>query len=60
MPHSKEKLQSLEEQIRVVEGLEAADLCLVPDVALPTDFKTLEFDKYKGSSYLRVHLAMYY
>ncbi|RDX85505.1 hypothetical protein CR513_33291, partial [Mucuna pruriens] len=41
-------------------GLEAADLCLVLDVGLPTDFKTLEFNKYKGSSYPRVHLAMYY
>ncbi|RDX97824.1 hypothetical protein CR513_19359, partial [Mucuna pruriens] len=29
------------------------------DVGLPTDFKTLEFDKYKGSSCPRVHLAMY-
>ncbi|RDX73767.1 hypothetical protein CR513_46574, partial [Mucuna pruriens] len=34
-------------------------LCLVPNVGLPTDFKTSEFDKYKGISYPRVHLAMY-
>ncbi|RDY00544.1 hypothetical protein CR513_16262, partial [Mucuna pruriens] len=26
---------------------------------LPANFKTLEFDKYKGSSCPRVHLAMY-
>ncbi|RDY09932.1 hypothetical protein CR513_05620, partial [Mucuna pruriens] len=40
-------------------GLEAADLCLVPDVRLLADSKTLEFDKYKGSSWPCVHLAMY-
>ncbi|RDX77616.1 hypothetical protein CR513_42235, partial [Mucuna pruriens] len=56
--------QSLEERLQVVEGknsygLEAADLCVVPDVGLSADFKTLEFDKYKGSSCPRVHLAMY-
>ncbi|RDX71675.1 hypothetical protein CR513_48949, partial [Mucuna pruriens] len=40
--------------------LEAIDLCLVPNVGLPADFKTPEFDKYKGSTCPRVHLAMYY
>ncbi|RDX57697.1 hypothetical protein CR513_63041, partial [Mucuna pruriens] len=40
-------------------GLEAVDLCLILDVGLPTDFKTSEFDKYKGSSCPRVHLVMY-
>ncbi|RDX67118.1 hypothetical protein CR513_54049, partial [Mucuna pruriens] len=44
------------ERLHVVEGgdryrLEVVDLCLVPNVGLPVDFKTLEFDKYKGSSY---------
>ncbi|RDX77674.1 hypothetical protein CR513_42168, partial [Mucuna pruriens] len=39
--------------------LEAIDLCLVPNVGLSTDFKALKFDKYKGSSCPRVHLAMY-
>ncbi|RDX69171.1 hypothetical protein CR513_51745, partial [Mucuna pruriens] len=34
-------------------GLEAVDLCLVPDVGLLADFKTPEFNKYKGSSYPR-------
>ncbi|RDX79708.1 hypothetical protein CR513_39849, partial [Mucuna pruriens] len=29
------------------------------DVALPTNFKTPKFEKYKGSSCPRVHLAMY-
>ncbi|RDY06638.1 hypothetical protein CR513_09343, partial [Mucuna pruriens] len=64
VPLSKEKWQSLDERLRAIEGgniyeLEAVDLCLIPDVGLLTDFKTLEFDKYKGSSYPRVHLAMY-
>ncbi|RDX79698.1 hypothetical protein CR513_39838, partial [Mucuna pruriens] len=62
---TEDKWQSLEEQLRAMEGgnqsgPEAMDLCLVPDVDLPTDFKTLEFDKHKGSSYLRAHLVMYY
>ncbi|RDX63194.1 hypothetical protein CR513_58401, partial [Mucuna pruriens] len=39
--------------------LYAADLCLVSDVILPIDFKTLKFDKYKGSACLQTHLAMY-
>ncbi|RDX83321.1 hypothetical protein CR513_35762, partial [Mucuna pruriens] len=61
---SEEKWKSLEERLRASEGgdkygLEAIDLCLVPDVGLPTNFKTLEFDKYKGSSYPCVHLALY-
>ncbi|RDX70656.1 hypothetical protein CR513_50080, partial [Mucuna pruriens] len=30
--------------------LEVVDLCLVPDVGLHANFKTPEFDKYKGSS----------
>ncbi|RDX64296.1 hypothetical protein CR513_57154, partial [Mucuna pruriens] len=64
VPQSKEKWQSLEERLYAVEGgdrygLEVVDLCLVPDVGLPANFKTLEFDKYKGSSCPRVHLAMY-
>ncbi|RDX70172.1 hypothetical protein CR513_50611, partial [Mucuna pruriens] len=59
---SEEKWQSLEEWLCAVEGrdrygLEVVDLCLVPNVGLPADFKTPEFDKYKGSS---CHLAMYY
>ncbi|RDY11797.1 hypothetical protein CR513_03486, partial [Mucuna pruriens] len=41
-------------------GLEATNLCLILDVGLPVDFKTPEFDKYKGSSYPIVHLAMYF
>ncbi|RDX74820.1 hypothetical protein CR513_45379, partial [Mucuna pruriens] len=64
VPPSEEKWQSLDERLHVVKGgnrygLEAVDLCLIPNVGLPADFKTPEFDKYKGSSCPRVHLAMY-
>ncbi|RDY02074.1 hypothetical protein CR513_14512, partial [Mucuna pruriens] len=63
-PLGEEKLNSLEERVRIIEGtdshgLDAIDLCLVLDIALPTDFKTPKFEKYKGSLCPRVHLAMY-
>ncbi|RDX95564.1 hypothetical protein CR513_21895, partial [Mucuna pruriens] len=61
---AEDKWRSLEKRLHVVEGgnrskLEVVDLCLIPDVDLPIDFKTSEFNKYKGSSCPRVHLAMY-
>ncbi|RDY03637.1 hypothetical protein CR513_12759, partial [Mucuna pruriens] len=40
-------------------GVDAIDLCFMPDIALLTDFKPPKFEKYKGSSCPRVHLAMY-
>ncbi|RDY12556.1 hypothetical protein CR513_02624, partial [Mucuna pruriens] len=63
-PISNEKLSSLEERLRAIEGigshgLDATDLCLVPDIILPADFKVPKFEKYKRSSCPRVHLAMY-
>ncbi|RDX97795.1 hypothetical protein CR513_19390, partial [Mucuna pruriens] len=57
-PLTEDKWQSLEEWLYAF-GLEATNLCLVSDVDLSTDFKTPEFDKYKGSTCPRVHLAMY-
>ncbi|RDY10769.1 hypothetical protein CR513_04661, partial [Mucuna pruriens] len=59
-----EKISSLEQRLRIIEGtggrdLDATDLCLMSDVALPANFKTPKFEKYKGSSCPRVHLAMY-
>ncbi|RDY12592.1 hypothetical protein CR513_02585, partial [Mucuna pruriens] len=63
-PPDSERLNSLEERLRAIEGtgswgLDAADLCLVPKVILPADFKTPKFKKYKDSTCPRTHLAMY-
>ncbi|RDY13955.1 hypothetical protein CR513_01046, partial [Mucuna pruriens] len=63
-PVHDEKISSLEQQVRIIEGtgghdLDATDLYLMSNVALQVDFKTPEFKKYKGSSCPRVHLAMY-
>ncbi|RDX84149.1 hypothetical protein CR513_34857, partial [Mucuna pruriens] len=63
-PEGSERWRFLEERLRVVEGidrygLDDVDLCVVPDVVLPTDFKVPNFDKYKGSSCPKTHLAMY-
>ncbi|RDX95692.1 hypothetical protein CR513_21745, partial [Mucuna pruriens] len=59
-----DKINALEERMRAIEGtsshgIDAANLCLVPDIELPADFKVPKFEKYKGSSCPRVHLAMY-
>ncbi|RDX64692.1 hypothetical protein CR513_56724, partial [Mucuna pruriens] len=53
-PPTEEKLNLLEERLWVVEGtdnhgLDAVDLCLVPDVGLPTDFKTPKFENTRGA-----------
>ncbi|RDX84755.1 hypothetical protein CR513_34156, partial [Mucuna pruriens] len=40
-------------------GIDAINLCLVLNIELPSDFKVPKFEKYKGSSCPRVHLAMY-
>ncbi|RDX85483.1 hypothetical protein CR513_33322, partial [Mucuna pruriens] len=63
-PVHDKKISSLKQWVRIIEGtgghgLDATDLCLMSDVALPVDFKTPKFEKYKGSSCPRVHLAMY-
>ncbi|XP_020208349.1 uncharacterized protein LOC109793295 [Cajanus cajan] len=61
---SSEKLQMLEERLKVVEGGsydigEAVDLCLVPDIEFPSKFKVPEFDKYKRTSCPKNHMTMY-
>ncbi|RDX77560.1 hypothetical protein CR513_42303, partial [Mucuna pruriens] len=60
-----EKISALEERMRAIKGtgshgIGAANLCLVPNIELPSDFKIPKFEKYKGRSCPRVHLAMYY
>ena len=62
---AKGKLECLEERLRVIEGWssyglgEAAELCLVPDVVIPSKFKVPEFEKYKGTTCPKNHLTMY-
>ncbi|RDX76833.1 hypothetical protein CR513_43128, partial [Mucuna pruriens] len=50
-----EKLNLLEEHLRIIEGtnshdLDVVDLCSIPDITLLTNFKTPKLEKYKGSS----------
>uniref|UniRef100_A0A151UIR0 Retrotransposon gag domain-containing protein n=1 Tax=Cajanus cajan TaxID=3821 RepID=A0A151UIR0_CAJCA len=61
---SSEKLQMLEERLKVVEGGsydvgEAIDLCLVLNIEFPPKFKVPEFDKYKGTSCPKNNITMY-
>ncbi|XP_050878086.1 uncharacterized protein LOC127081901 [Lathyrus oleraceus] len=56
--------QLLDDRIRDIEGfsyfgIDARDLCLVPNVALPQKFKVPGLPKYKGLSCPRSHLTMY-
>ncbi|XP_058753896.1 uncharacterized protein LOC131627087 [Vicia villosa] len=41
-------------------GVAAKNMCLVSDVVMPAKFKTPEFEKYKGNTYPKNHLIMYY
>jgi len=62
---TKDKLEILEERLRVIEGAsahefgDAVGLCLVPDVVIPPKFKVPEFEKYKGATCPKSHLTMY-
>ena len=62
---SKEKLEVLEERLRAIEGtskygfMNAAELCLVPDVVIPPKFKVPEFEKFNGSTCPMNHLTSY-
>jgi len=62
---AKIKMEMLEERLRAIEGRGSfgfrvlADLCLVRDVIIPPKFKVPEFEKYKGTSCPKSHLAMY-
>ncbi|XP_052874128.1 uncharacterized protein LOC128279393 [Gossypium arboreum] len=55
----------LEEKLRAMEnadyhrGVDANDLSLVPDLVLPLKFKTLEFEKYNGTSCPEAHITMF-
>ena len=62
----KEKLDHIEERQRAIEEdgdhvfANMAELCLVLDVIIPPKFKVPNFDKYKGTTYPKNHLKMYY
>ena len=62
---AKQKLESLEERLRAIEGVDAygaintSDLCLVTDVVIPPKFKVPEFEKYDAKGCPATHLAMY-
>ena len=62
----KEKLNLIEERLRVVEGFDdypftdMTNLCLVLDIIIPPKFKVPDFDKYKGMTCPKNHLKMYF
>jgi len=61
----KGKLDLIKERLRVVEGfgdypfIDMTDLCLVPDIVIPSKLKVLDFDRYKGTTCPKNHLKMY-
>ena len=62
----REKLDLIEERLRVIEGFgdypfaDMAELCSVTDVVIPPKFKVPDFDKYKGTTFPKNHLKVYY
>jgi len=60
-----EKWTVLEERIRTVEGnhlcdqVKAVNMCLVPNVIIPKQFRVLEFIKYTGTQCPIIHLKAY-
>ena len=58
------KSKAIEEKLKALEGsndlgLDAAEMCLVPGIIIPTKFKVLDFEKYKGASDIRTHIRSY-
>ena len=62
----KEKLNLIEERLRVVEGFDdypftdMTNLCLVLDIIIPPKFKVPDYDRYKGMTCPKNHLKMYF
>ncbi|RDY11918.1 hypothetical protein CR513_03355, partial [Mucuna pruriens] len=57
-------LQLLEERLDALEGFkhtrfDTVDLCLFPGIVIPPNFELPTFEKYRGTSCPRSHLAMY-
>ena len=62
---AQQKYKLLEERLKAIEGLntlngmDATELTLVPDLVLPPKFKAPEFEKFNGSTCPVAHLTMY-
>jgi len=62
----KKKIDHIEERLRAIERVgnyrfvDMSELCLVPNVVIPSKFKVPDFDKYKGTTCPKNHLKMYY
>jgi len=60
-----DKLFALEERLRAVEGndwfdpIRAAEVCLVPNIVVPKDFRIPDFIKYTGLECPNTHLRSY-
>jgi len=60
-----DKLFALEERLRAVEGndwfdpMRAAEVCLVPNILVPKNFRILEFIKYTGLECPNTHIRSY-
>jgi len=61
----REKFDHIEERPRAIKGVgdypfaDMAELCLVPNIIIPSKFKVLDFDKYRGTTCPKNHLKMY-
>jgi hypothetical protein len=61
----RDKQFALEERLRVVEGndwfnpMRAAEVCLLPNIVVPKDFRILDFIKYTGLQCPNTHLRSY-
>jgi hypothetical protein len=59
------KLFALEERLRAVEGndwfdpMRAAEVCLVPNILVPKNFRILEFIKYTGLECPNTYIRSY-
>ena len=59
-----ERLHTLEKKARAMEmhdtlGLDATNMCLVPNLVIPPKFKVPNFEKYTGLSCPKRHLVMF-
>ncbi|XP_050919226.1 uncharacterized protein LOC127136743 [Lathyrus oleraceus] len=58
------RFQMMEERFKAMQGpdtfgLDAADMCLVPDVKIPPKFKVPSFEKYQGITCPKTHIRAF-